>query len=183
MNGTPTPSILEYGDLVWRVTQAARERGVEGDDLTASLPVPARGNPPAEGDAPVVLTFLYRLVEEEDDWDAAEVSRPLAVVHLRLDGEVVAWEAFQPEEGEAPLGPRFAGLAVDMGPNERAAFVETYYRILTSPGGPLTAPWGAVGLTTLNDLRELFTAFVEAPLLPLYRRHAADFLALLKLTP
>lgn len=167
--------VLAYEDFLARVEKLARER--DGWPERAAISLPALSGElrrTATGDT-FLLTLLYQApIEDLPNSGFA----PYALMQIRPDGELVQWTTLPPS-GETARGQgRFRGDAASMVPEEQQAFLETYYVLLTGPEGPLRARSKA-DAEILKDVRLLFETFVEEPLMPLYRRYARDYLALI----
>ncbi|HLM02672.1 MAG TPA: hypothetical protein VK400_16580 [Pyrinomonadaceae bacterium] len=167
--------ISQYEDFIKRITVIAAEHQALLENTSVSMPVPVRNQAKQEGGYPVLLAFLY-VFDNEDDEENPEIFQPYARIQLQLDGEEVDWKIRRHDPNQSSAGSRFTGIAADMEPNERAAFFETYYELLTSDEGLLGQSRSSVEPTIVPDLCELFYAMVEAPFLPLYRQFADEFL-------
>jgi hypothetical protein len=167
------------------VLDAADEHDALYDGTTVSLPVPADAPTSSATHSRTLLTFLYVLHENEDEseQDTGEttnpiISHPYARVETSSSGEILGWMSLMPQpSGQA--GRRFNDLAAMMRADEQEAFIQAYYELLTSDAGLLHEYSLKIEADVINDLRELFYAFVETPFLPLYRQHAAEFLKLI----
>lgn len=148
-----------------QVRTAAEEEGVWQSSFTLSLPVIVSAENPA------LLTFVYHL--EPVGNDNGLVHSPEYIVIVK-SGQVSMTKT---SAARLPLGMRFTGPAAEMTPRERTAFTLTYFHLLTDPTGLLRNR--TLSPEMRSDLRVLFEALVERPLMPLYQEHALSYLTLL----
>jgi hypothetical protein len=178
-----SPEFMEsYEDFYSCVARSAAVRNNWNAGTRVSLPALA-GEGGALGGEPVVLAFLYFTPDDLGPWDDGPIFPGHVLCKLRPSGEVLDWETLWQQEEQPAAGRRFADAASELSGTQRAAFVETYFDLLFGFAGPVRQPWGWLGREVVGDLRELFQALAEPPLLPLYRRHAAGFLELLGVAP
>lgn len=173
------PPVLKYSDLIAALTRAAAERGPIRNGIALSLPVPVTNETPPQISCVNLLAFIYRVYEGEENAENPDITGPYASVQFQLDGAVVEWKALAAPEAVSRIGRRFTGLAAEIAPAERSAFIQTYYELLTDDRGPVRERWPRLDPVIVQDLRTLFYALVEAPLLPLYKQYASPFLKLI----
>jgi hypothetical protein len=166
---------LAYDEFLSRVQELAEEHGIWTDDSDIALPALARAEPPDGG--LTLLTFLHAYQGSLLPLNH-EIYMPYACMQVSPGGGLVLLETAPPGARDMAVGYRFTGPAALAEPDDREAFVLTYYELLTAPDGPLYKPWDKLPAETIQDLHELFNTFAPVQFLPLYRRYAKDFVKL-----
>jgi hypothetical protein len=172
--------VLDYRNFIWRVSETVMESGEPDEALAISLPaVPA--DPGATAAVyPAIALFIYS-VRAGLEADNPVILPPRAYLEFRPDAELIQRKDLRQMHLASPLGNRFSAIVAAMSPQERDAFQETYYLLLTCDHGPLLNAWAAVGQELTRDLQQLFRALVEPALIGLYRQYCPAYVRFLAL--
>jgi hypothetical protein len=177
----PERRVLHYDDFEWRVRQVADEHGPR--------PFPAAVAPVAlarvyrgEGLEPAVtlLTFLYTHGEPDAEKNPP-IFAPFARVQIHPDGTVAAWERFPDPAKPVSLGRMWSRIVLDSGipAHGRRDLLKIHYDLITGEGGPLFESWDKLDPERMQHLRDSFGRLLSERWLPLYAKHAEDFLRML----